>query len=306
MAAKILIAETDEPFIAELKALLEGKGIQVLSTDDGFKARSWGDTEPLVGAIVNAKLKSMGGFQVVDSLHASKINSKTPIVLLVDSLNDEVVKRAAQVKISSILAKPVPAEEVVRRLIAPAAPKPKGASYDVRIINAFVGSVQEVFRHYFQTDPTFGKPAIKANENQIGFLSSLIGFHGDTAKGSVGMSFEKPILKEFAKKFFPDGNFDASDASFADMAGELCNQVSGAVKIKLAQLGMNVTIGLPKIVIGEEHRIIHIVKNPVIIMQVQQGNTRCSIEFCMIKNDDPIVEKAPGADEAKGGDVLLF
>lgn len=304
--AKILIAETDETFVTEIKTLLESKGIQVLATDDGFKARSWGDTEQLVGAIVHAKLKSMGGFQVVDSLHASKINAKVPIVLLVDSLNDEVVKRAAQVKISSILAKPVPAEEVVRRLVTPAAPKPKGASYDVRIINAFVSAVQEVFRHYFQSDPTFGKPAIKSSENQIGFLSSLIGFSGDTAKGSVGMSFDRPILKEFVKRFFPDGNFDASDSSFADLAGELCNQVSGAVKIKLAQLGMNVTIGLPKIVIGAEHRVIHIVKNPVIIMLVQQGNTRCSIEFCMIKNDDPIVEKAPGEEDVKGGDVLLF
>ena len=98
-----------------------------------------------------------------------------------------------------------------------------------------------------------------------------------------------------------------SDESLADLAGEIANQVCGALKLAVAKLGLKVIIGLPKVVTGVGHGIIHLVKNPVMVVPVMQGRGRCTLEFCMSRTTaEDLKSETEAASDLQSGALVLF
>jgi len=122
---------------------------------------------------------------------------------------------------------------------------------DVRYINAFVRSISNTYETMCQLPVTVGKPQIKANEGPGTDVSGVIGFSGDAA-GCVVLHFSFDVASKLATRF-AGIDITPQHPDFADAIGELANMVAGGAKAQFD--GLNISISLPNVIVGENHSV---------------------------------------------------
>lgn len=150
---------------------------------------------------------------------------------------------------------------------------------DVRYINAFVGSVKHVFKTMMSMDVSLGKPAVVTDTDAPALdVSAVVGISGD-AMGRVVLGFSKREAASVASRF-AGTELTPQHPDFADAIGELANMVSGYAKSKLD--GLNCSISLPSVVVGEGHCLSHSRSKAHIIVPCTSECGAFSLEVCLI------------------------
>lgn len=122
---------------------------------------------------------------------------------------------------------------------------------DVAYINPFVVSTIETFKKMLNTDVKPGKVQLKNDTTHTYDISGVIGLSGE-AQGSICLSFPKLIaLKVVSTLVGSDIKIVGPDVS--DAIGEIANIIAGNAKQHLTQF--NLSISLPKVIIGKDHKI---------------------------------------------------
>ncbi len=122
---------------------------------------------------------------------------------------------------------------------------------DVSYVNPFIVSTIETFKKMLNTDIRPGKVALKDSEVHTFDVSGIIGLSGE-AQGSICLSFPKVIaLRVVSALLGMEIKIIGDDV--ADGIGELANIVAGNAKQHLTKY--NLSISLPKVVIGKDHKV---------------------------------------------------
>ncbi len=122
---------------------------------------------------------------------------------------------------------------------------------DVAYINPFILSTIETFRKMLNNEIKPGKVAIKNDATHTYDVSGVIGLSGE-AQGSICLSFPKIIALRVVSTFV-GMEIKIVGAEVADAIGELANIIAGNAKQHLTQY--NLSISLPKVIIGTGHKI---------------------------------------------------
>lgn len=122
---------------------------------------------------------------------------------------------------------------------------------DATYITAFVESVQHVFSTMLQTEVTVDAPKIRDDSEPSFDVSAVISMSGDIT-GTVVLSFPTESAERLVSIFI-GMEVDADNEDFSDAIGELINMIAGNAKVKFE--GKSVTIGIPSVVIGKNHRV---------------------------------------------------
>lgn len=160
---------------------------------------------------------------------------------------------------------------------------------DVRYINPFITSVQEVFKTMLATDIMVSRPVVKSADEAGADVSAVIGLSGD-AIGSVVLSFPMLSAAKAASRF-SGAEMTASHPDFADALGELANMVAGAAKARLN--GLNVSISLPSVIVGREHVVSRLKNVPRLALPCDSPLGRFCVEVSLT------VEKAEAQTAAE-------
>jgi chemotaxis protein CheX len=122
---------------------------------------------------------------------------------------------------------------------------------DVKFVNAFIGSIINVFKTMVHVDVKVGKPAIREAKLVSAEVSGVIGLSGDIV-GSVVLSFPGDSATKLASAF-AGAPLTLDSPDFADAIGELANMVAGNAKKDFD--GYNASISLPSVIIGPGHSV---------------------------------------------------
>ncbi len=122
---------------------------------------------------------------------------------------------------------------------------------EARYINPFIGSICNTFETMCSATVKIGKPALRPGDSQPCDVSSVIGFSGDAA-GSVVLQFSFDAASKLASRF-AGIEITPDHEDFADAVGELANMVAGGAKAKFD--GLNISISLPNVVVGQSHNV---------------------------------------------------
>jgi CheY-specific phosphatase CheX len=87
--------------------------------------------------------------------------------------------------------------------------------------------------------------------------------------------------------------------------GEMCNQVCGRLKVAFGELGIKSNIGLPEVVMGENHVVVHKVQSPVLCVPLKIAGSALEVELCLIPRSSSFAVDESKAETAVSG-VLLF
>ena len=92
-----------------------------------------------------------------------------------------------------------------------------------------VDTLMNVFTTMVQIEPEAGKSRIKQDDISKGDVTGLLKMEGDTANGSISITFTKSVVIDLVKRML-HMDIDEIDEIARDMAGEMANIVVGGAK----------------------------------------------------------------------------
>jgi chemotaxis protein CheX len=126
----------------------------------------------------------------------------------------------------------------------------KPAAIDPRMLAPFVNAVREVLKSTAGWESTVGRLRLKQTPGPEYDYSGIIAFSG-TIVGTVVVSFTKDVAVKLIAAFV-GCEIPPDTGDFADAVGELTNLIVGAAK---TGFGVNATISVPSVVMGNGHII---------------------------------------------------
>ncbi len=125
-----------------------------------------------------------------------------------------------------------------------------------KLVPAFAESAKSTFETMVFLPLTVGEPKAKDKGQPTGYISGTISLTGDDQCGNLSLIFPMEMAKVVFRSMMGMSESDAvADAELNDVVGELANMVAGGAKSRLQELGINFKIGLPTVVVGNDHHL---------------------------------------------------
>ena len=150
---------------------------------------------------------------------------------------------------------------------------------DVQFINPFLDGTKHVLETMAMVSPVEGKPYLKKDNTAQGDVSAIIGMTG-AARGSLALSFSKSCILQIVSNMLGENYQDIND-DVRDAVGEITNMISGAARKNLEGKGLSVLAAIPTVVSGKDHRIIHVLGGPSIIIPFETGGGPFVVDICL-------------------------
>jgi len=154
---------------------------------------------------------------------------------------------------------------------------------DVRLVNPFLFAAMHVLKTMAQVDAAPGKPFLKKDDLAIGDVSGIIGVTG-AAQGSMALIFTEQCIKNIASNLLGEP-YTELNHEVRDAVGELTNMICGDARRRLAEDGLILQAGIPTIVSGKGHTIVHIANGPrlAVPFETSQGSFMLEVAFSRSK-----------------------
>jgi chemotaxis protein CheX len=133
---------------------------------------------------------------------------------------------------------------------------------NVAYVNPFVVSTIETFKTMLNIEVKPKSPVLKKEPFPMYDISGIIGLSGD-AQGSISMSFPKILALKVVSALI-GMDIKVVGAEVTDGIGEIANIVAGNAKQHLTQF--NLSISLPNVVIGKNHKLMTMSGVPTIVV----------------------------------------
>jgi chemotaxis protein CheX len=133
---------------------------------------------------------------------------------------------------------------------------------DVKLINPFLAAAMHVLKTMAAIDARPGKPFLKKDHLAIGDVSAIIGITG-AARGSMALVFTEKCIMEIASSLLGEVLTEMNH-EVRDAVGELTNMICGDARRRLSEEGFSLQAGVPTIVAGKSHSIMHVADGPLL------------------------------------------
>ncbi len=149
---------------------------------------------------------------------------------------------------------------------------------DAKLINPFIEATLNVLGTMASTKAEAGKPYLKEDHLARGDVSAIIGLTGG-AKGTISVSFTEKSILSIVSNMFGEDMKELND-EIKDAVGEITNMISGQARQKLDEQGKSFKAAIPTVIMGKNHTITHITKDPIIAIPFSTDNGEFTIEVC--------------------------
>lgn len=285
-ALRILIVDDEREVLTVLSEVFQSEGWKVFVAGDGSHALRIMNSEKFDAILTDLSMPRMGGLEFLGHAKSNHLNKKAKFFIISGALDSENLKRITGIGVASVILKPFEPATVLKKIkekcitTTPQANKIT-VSYDASIIRAVTAAMQEIAKFYLGDGLEVGKPYIKSGSAARGYFSALIPLNQGQSMGSVAFSCNMNFLKRLAASIFGENEQPLTEDLIRDLAGEMCNQISGKIKINLAKIDYYLNIGLPQVIVGENHMISHPGKSPVIVIPMTSNECAFTLEFTM-------------------------
>jgi chemotaxis protein CheX len=150
---------------------------------------------------------------------------------------------------------------------------------NVEIAKAFITAANNILSTMANITPSAGKPFVKKDPTALGEFSAIIGVTGEH-KGSICVTFTREGAISVVQAMLGD-DIDNLENDAVDTVGEIANMVSGQARAAIAEKGIVLQGSTPTIITGENHRITHMSKSPVMCIPFAMPMGAFTVEFCL-------------------------
>ncbi|MBN2419694.1 MAG: chemotaxis protein CheX [Deltaproteobacteria bacterium] len=149
---------------------------------------------------------------------------------------------------------------------------------DAKLINPFLESTLHVLHTIANIKAEKGKPYLKKDNIARGDVSGIIGLAGDM-NGIISVSFTEKCILHIVTGMFGEEVKEINE-EIGDAVGEIANMISGQARQKLESQGTNLQAAIPSVVMGKDHIITHLTKQPIIALPFSTAGGEFTVEIC--------------------------
>lgn len=190
--------------------------------------------------------------------------------------------RAKELGVVSVAPKPFDIIEFVKAIKLRLAQQTLVTTYNTDIITSFSHATCEVFLQHLGDKPDVESVASHRGPVINSFASVVIGLGGSQHRGLMSLSLGQKLLREFCEAILKDVGRKMTDGLAADIAGEIGNQIAQRIKVKLLKLGIHVEVGLPQVIFGVGHKIVHRTGGSIIRIQFKRKDTQFMLDYSLV------------------------
>ncbi len=156
--------------------------------------------------------------------------------------------------------------------------KEENPLFKENVINALCVGLQETLAMMAQVNISFDKPSIEVLWKTVGDVSGVIDFETKDFRGSIYISFSKPVLIKLYNQMVGESQTQLTP-EVIDCIGEISNMAYGVAKGKLDPLQLKFTMSLPKSVKTKELKRLPTV--PHLLIPFKVYDDKCSLEITL-------------------------
>jgi chemotaxis protein CheX len=146
-------------------------------------------------------------------------------------------------------------------------------------INPFLEALIKVLEQFGISNMDIGKMEKKERTQVTLDVTAIVGLVGDV-KGNVAYSLSRETAKEILSAMMPGMVVEEFDSMARSAIGELSNMTTGKASILLSNMGVNIDISPPSIIVGEEiYFIISPVQSIAVDINTPAGRIEVNIEI---------------------------
>jgi chemotaxis protein CheX len=153
---------------------------------------------------------------------------------------------------------------------------------DVKLINPFLAAAAHVLKTMANVDAIPGKPFLKKDDRAMGDVSAIIGITG-SARGSMALVFTEECIMKIASALLGEV-LTKMDNEVGDAVGELTNMICGDARRRLSEEGTVLQAGIPTIVAGKNHSIMHVADGPRLAVPFETDHGSFMVEVAFGKH----------------------
>ena len=150
---------------------------------------------------------------------------------------------------------------------------------NVTYVNPFLEALMKVLEQFGISNIDIGKLEKKERMQVTLDVTAIVGLVGDI-KGNVAYSLSQETAKKIISAMMPGMQVSEFDTLARSAIGELSNMTTGKASILLSNMGVNIDISPPSIIVGEEiYFIISPVQSIAVDMHTPAGRIEVNIEI---------------------------
>lgn len=155
--------------------------------------------------------------------------------------------------------------------------------YDVNVINCFVKTTNDVLEYYTDELPNIRQVSIKTNAgSRAGYSTGISMLTSDASIGSISLTCTKAFMNFVTPRVIgTEPKHDFPDEVIEEATSEMCDQIFGKSGMLLGRFGHHFDVGLPSVLIGPGHEILHQGDAPVLQIPFRMAQADFAIEFCL-------------------------
>jgi chemotaxis protein CheX len=154
---------------------------------------------------------------------------------------------------------------------------------DVKLVNPFLAAAVHVVKTMAGIDSIPGKPFMKKDELAVGDVSAIIGITG-AGRGSMALVFTEKCIMAIASNLLGE-TMTQMNHEVRDAVGELTNMICGDARRRLAEDGLSLQAGIPTIVSGKGHSIMHVADGPRLAVPFETIHGSFMVEVAFGKSE---------------------
>ncbi|BBD07231.1 chemotaxis protein CheX [Desulfovibrio ferrophilus] len=150
---------------------------------------------------------------------------------------------------------------------------------DAKIVRPFLDAVQNVISTMAMIEVTPGKPFVKKDTTAHGDVTGVISMSGDR-DGTISVTFTRDCALSVVSNMLGE-KLTEMDGDIRDAVGELTNMISGQARRGLQQDGLTMEAGIPTVVMGQNHSISHMTKDPILAIPFSTPGGTFTVEVSL-------------------------
>lgn len=150
---------------------------------------------------------------------------------------------------------------------------------DAKFVRPFMDAVNNVLTTMAMVRVTPGKPFIKSDTTAHGDVTGVIGLSGDRS-GTVSLTFTKDCVLAVVSNMLGEAITELN-TDIRDAVGEMTNMISGSARQGLQKDGLTIEAGIPTVVMGPNHSISHMSKDPILAIPFSTDHGGFTLEVSL-------------------------
>ena len=277
---KIYIVDDDPDIRGILADLLVRAGADVEEDDNGDLAFEKINKTKYDLILTDLNMPGIDGLELIKKPKKSDVNAETPLIMVSGYLDEAKEKEIVSAGAVSVIQKPFRLQSLVDLITQKLYTTQFKGSFTQKNVGCVVAAIKDVLTFYLKDPPKIKAPNMKNGNQSYGDVSALIGFNSPSALGSIAVSLDMTLLSRIGKAMMGEdisGIRDDIDVQ-KDIAGEVCNQLLGKIRTNFGRLGVNISLGIPEVLSGESHFIVHKINSTILAVPITHGSGACQVE----------------------------